>query len=75
MLFLFRSAPEVEKRIHSELFRKFWRSRGTKEPAYMLGMSYACANMVHSPGYADDLRQYASLNNYCILYALSFDVL
>ena len=41
----------------------------------LLGMSYACANMVHSPGYADDLRQYASLNNYCILYALSFDVL
>ena len=34
MLFLFRSAPEVEKRIHSKLFRKFWRSRGTKEPAY-----------------------------------------
>ena len=35
MLFLFRSAPEVEKRIHSKLFRKFWRSRGTKEPAYI----------------------------------------
>ena len=34
MLFLFRSAP-VEKRIHSKLFRKFWRSRGTKEPAYI----------------------------------------
>ena len=32
MLFLFRSAPEVEK---SKLFRKFWRSRGTKEPAYI----------------------------------------
>ena len=31
MLFLFRSAPEVEKRIHSKLFRKFWRSRGTKK--------------------------------------------
>ena len=29
----------------------------------LLGMSYACANMVHSPGYADDLRQYTSLNN------------
>ena len=28
----------------------------------LLGMSYACANMVHSPGYADDLRQYTSLN-------------
>ena len=35
MLFLFRSAPEVEKRIHSKLFRKFWRSRGTKEPAHI----------------------------------------
>ena len=35
MLFLFRSAPEVEKRIHSKLFRKFSRSRGTKEPAYI----------------------------------------
>ena len=35
MLFLFRSAPEVEKRIHSKLFRKFWRSRGTEEPAYI----------------------------------------
>ena len=35
MLFLFRSAPEVEKRIHSKFFRKFWRSRGTKEPAYI----------------------------------------
>ena len=35
MLFFFRSAPEVEKRIHSKLFRKFWRSRGTKEPAYI----------------------------------------
>ena len=35
MLFLFRSAPEDEKRIHSKFFRKFWRSRGTKEPAYI----------------------------------------
>ena len=35
MLFLFKSAPEVEKRIHSKLFRKIWRSRGTKEPAYI----------------------------------------
>ena len=35
MLFLFRSAPEVEKRIHSKLFRKFWMSRGIKEPAYI----------------------------------------
>ena len=32
---MFRSAPEIEKRIHSKLFRKFWRSRGTKEPAYI----------------------------------------
>ena len=30
----------------------------------LLGMSYACANMVHSPGYADDLRQYTSLNSF-----------
>ena len=30
----------------------------------LLGMSYACANMVHCPGYADDLRQYATLNRY-----------
>ena len=29
----------------------------------LLGMSYACANMVHSPGYADDLRQYTTLNS------------
>ena len=28
----------------------------------LLGMSYACANMVHCPGYADDLRQYTTLN-------------
>ena len=28
MLFLFRSAPEVEKRIHSKLFRKFWEEPG-----------------------------------------------
>ena len=40
MLFLFRSAPEVEKRIHSKLFRKFWRSRGTKEPAYITVCSF-----------------------------------
>ena len=55
MLFLFRSAPEVEKRIHSKLFRKFWRSRGTKEPAYItvdmnpnLGsqLSKACESVV-----------------------------
>ena len=31
----------------------------------LLGMSYACANMVHSPGYADDLRQYTTLNTVC----------
>ena len=34
----------------------------------LLGMSYACANMVHCPGYADDLRQYTTLNRmYCIV--------
>ena len=27
--------PKLKKRIHSKLFRKFWRSRGTKEPAYI----------------------------------------
>ena len=42
MLFLFRSAPEVEKRIHSKLFRKFWRSRGTKEPAYITVYGAVC---------------------------------
>ena len=30
MLFLLRSAPEVEKRIHSKLFRKFWEEPGYK---------------------------------------------
>ena len=30
MLFLFRSAPEVEKRIHSKFFRKFWEEPGYK---------------------------------------------
>ena len=30
----------------------------------LLGMSYACANMVHCPGYADDLRQYTTLNKH-----------
>ena len=30
MLFLFRSAPEVKKRIHSKLFRKFWEEPGYK---------------------------------------------
>ena len=42
MLFLFRSAPEVEKRIHSKFFRKFWRSRGTKEPAYITVHTHNC---------------------------------
>ena len=46
MLFLFRSAPEVEKRIHSKLFRKFWRSRGTKEPAYI---TVLCVNSPRFP--------------------------
>ena len=30
MLFLFRSAPKVEKRIHSKFFRKFWEEPGYK---------------------------------------------
>ena len=30
MLFLFRSAPEVEKRIHSKIFCKFWEEPGYK---------------------------------------------
>ena len=36
----------------------------------LLGMSYACANMVHCPGYADDLRQYTTLNSTqcCTIY-------
>ena len=38
-----------------------WTTMKTRTPD-LLGMSYACANMVHSPGYADDLRQYTSLN-------------
>ena len=55
MLFLFRSAPEVEKRIHSKLFRKFWRSRGTKEPAYItvntvrMGSRYLTASISPLP--------------------------
>ena len=58
MLFLFRSAPEVKKRIHSKHFRKFWRSRGTKEPAYitvlshnpLLGITWRCqpAKILHN---------------------------
>ena len=40
-----------------------WTTMKTRTPD-LLGMSYACANMVHSPGYADDLRQYTSLNNF-----------
>ena len=27
--------PKLKKGIHSKIFRKFWRSRGTKEPAYI----------------------------------------
>ena len=30
MLFLFRSASKVEKRIHSKFFRKFWEEPGYK---------------------------------------------
>ena len=40
----------------------------------LLGMSYACANMVHSPGYADDLRQYTTLNSF-YFPTFSFDFL
>ena len=49
MLFLFRSAPEVEKRIHSKLFRKFWRSRGTKEPAYITVLKLAVEMLKEDP--------------------------
>ena len=37
MLFLFRSAPEVKKRIHSKLFRKFW-----EEPGYTRANLHYC---------------------------------
>ena len=37
MLFLFRSAPEVEKRIHSKWFRKFW-----EEPGYRRANLHYC---------------------------------
>ena len=39
-----------------------WTTMKTRTPD-LLGMSYACANMVHCPGYADDLRQYTTLNS------------
>ena len=32
--------PKLKKRIHSKLFRKFWRNRGTKEPAYITVINY-----------------------------------
>ena len=37
MLFLFRSAPEVKKRIHSKLFCKFW-----EEPGYTRANLHYC---------------------------------
>ena len=40
-----------------------WTTMKTRTPD-LLGMSYACANMVHCPGYADDLRQYTTLNSF-----------
>ena len=49
MLFFFRSAPEVEKRIHSKLFRKFWRSRGTKEIIRYRCLICLSSNYVISP--------------------------
>jgi hypothetical protein len=55
MLFLFRSAPEVEKRIHSKLFRKFWRSRGTKEPAYITVVDIKSERFVKSTCLQQDL--------------------
>ena len=32
--------PKLKNKIHSKLFRKFWRSRGTKEPAYITVFVY-----------------------------------
>ena len=44
MLFLFRSAPEVEKRIHSKWFRKFW-----EEPGYRrANLRYCSMKVVYS---------------------------
>ena len=37
MLFLFRSAPEVKKRINSKLFHKFW-----EEPGYKRANQHYC---------------------------------
>ena len=53
MLFLFRSAPVVEKRIHSKLFRKFWRSRGTKEPAYITVVIFIMDNISENWGWLE----------------------
>ena len=39
MLFLYRSAPKVEKRIHSKFFRKFW-----EEPGYKRTDLHYCSN-------------------------------
>ena len=47
MLFLFRSAPEVKKRIHSKLFRKFW-----EEPGYKRANLHYCTCLIYS---LDDL--------------------
>ena len=38
--------PKLKKRIHSKLFRKFWRSRGTKEPAYIT-VGVDCLTFLH----------------------------
>jgi len=45
MLFLFRSAPEVKKKIHSKLFRKFW-----EEPGYTRANLHYCT-WTHPKGY------------------------
>ena len=41
--------PKLKKRIHSKLFRKFWRSRGTKEPAYITVMKNVKAIIIADP--------------------------
>ena len=54
MLFLFRSAPKVEKRIHSKFFRKFWEEPGYKRAdlhyctIVALGFDTNCLQLMNS---------------------------
>ena len=82
MLFLFRSAPEVEKRIHSKLFRKFWRSRGTKEPAYITVTHHLEDDFLEQPagstrpsvGQRDEAKKESSLHLGSNFYASELDL-